>query len=203
MGQPNVYEMPGNISDVGPRLTKCRLLACTRLPLVAVPMVHVRVVGVDVAHRLMAMPMGMRLRHGAIVLMLVMFVVDVTVLMLQRLVRVFVRMPLRQVQPQTYAHQPPGDQQLRRHQFAKQGDRHDRAHEWRQGVICARARAAEMAQRQNEHDETDPDPKQPDEPRRRDGDGARECRSRQQGEPHVDAPCDQSLEHCNDDGVGR
>ena len=73
-------------------------------------MVHVRVMGVDVAYCLVAMPMGMRLRHGAVVLVLVVLIVDVAVLMLQRLVRVFVRMPLRQVQPQADAHQASGDQ---------------------------------------------------------------------------------------------
>src|SRR5208337_2292840 len=102
----NGDEIPKTISDGGSlRVTKCRLSpTCTRLPLVAVPMVHVRVVGVDMAHRPMAMPMGMRLRHGAIVLMLVMLIVDVAVLMLQWLVLVLVRMPLRQMQPKADAH---------------------------------------------------------------------------------------------------
>ena len=109
-------------------------------------MVHVRVVGVDMAHRPMAMPMGMRLRHGAIVLMLVMLIVDVAVLMLQWLVLVLVRMPLRQMQPKADAHQTTGNQQLRRHRFAKERDRHDCAHERCERVISARARAPQMAQ---------------------------------------------------------
>ena len=51
------------------------------------------------------------------------------------------------MQPETDAHQNSSDQQLCSQRFAEQFDRHDRAYEWREGVVRDRARAPQMAQR--------------------------------------------------------
>jgi hypothetical protein len=63
------------------------------------PVVRVRIVGVDMAHPLMAMPMGMRLPHGAVAPMLVIIVVDMAMIVLQKFALVFVGVTLRQMQP--------------------------------------------------------------------------------------------------------
>lgn len=72
-----------------------------------VPVVDVRVVGVSVGHSFVLMGMAIRLSRRVVgrVFVLVVFVVDVAVVMLNRLVPVFVVVPLRQVQPDADPHQ--------------------------------------------------------------------------------------------------
>ena len=65
----------------------------------AVPVMQIRVMRMLVTHRLVLVPMRMRLRNGAIMVVLVMIVVDVAVFVCERLVNMFVLMPFRQVQP--------------------------------------------------------------------------------------------------------
>ena len=69
------------------------------------PVMQIRVVRVGVYHALMSMRMRMRLCHRPIMRMLVVFVVDVAVLMLQRFVDVFVRVALGKMNPEAGAHQ--------------------------------------------------------------------------------------------------
>ena len=78
---------------------------------------NVGVVGVGMAPSVVAMRVRMWLRHRSCVIMQMMLVVDVAVLVLQGLMFVRVRVSLRQMQPQTDAHQTSGEQQLRRHRF--------------------------------------------------------------------------------------
>ena len=67
------------------------------LPSMLVPVVDVGVVGMGVGHRLVLVRVAMRLAGRVVgaVFVLVVFVVDVIVVMLQRLVPVFVFVPLR------------------------------------------------------------------------------------------------------------
>ena len=69
------------------------------LPSMLVPVVDVRVVDVGVGHRLVPVRVAVRLagRVAGGVFVLVVFVVDVAMVMLHRLVSVFVFMPLSQV----------------------------------------------------------------------------------------------------------
>ncbi len=62
-----------------------------------VPVVEIGVMRVLVPHRFMTVQMGMRLRDGAVMTMIVMFVVRVGVLMFKRLVTMFVLVPFSQV----------------------------------------------------------------------------------------------------------
>ena len=86
--------------------TGCAALA---LDLVTVPMMHVRVVSMGVGHALVTMRVGMRFRHRPIVLMLMMLIVDVAMLMLQRLMFMLVGVTLRKMNPKADAHQHPRD----------------------------------------------------------------------------------------------
>ncbi|MNT43071.1 hypothetical protein D3C72_1795220 [compost metagenome] len=72
------------------------------------PMVHVRIMRVLVAHRFVPVPVRMRFGDRAVVGVGVMFVVDMGVFVLQRLVAVFVVVALGQVQPEAEGHQQAG-----------------------------------------------------------------------------------------------
>jgi hypothetical protein len=75
-----------------------------------VPVMEVGIVGVRVPQRRVPVRVAVRLawRVGRQVLVLVMFVVDVEVVVLQRLVLVLVFMPLGQVEPHADAHEDGG-----------------------------------------------------------------------------------------------
>ena len=72
-----------------------------------VTVVDVGVVCVGVGHRLVPVRVAVRLPRRVVggVLVPVVFVMDVQVVMLHRLVAVFVFVPLRQVQPDAHAHE--------------------------------------------------------------------------------------------------
>ena len=97
--------------------------------LMPVPVVQIGIVRVLVAHRLVAVPMGMRLGIWPIMRVLMMVVVVVGVVVFQRLVHVIVIMPFRQMQPQPDGHQNPCADQLQRHRIPKQRQRQNSANE--------------------------------------------------------------------------
>ena len=66
-----------------------------------------------VPKRLMPVPVRMRLRHRSFVSMAMMFVVDVAVLVLDRLVRVVMAVPFGQMKPDAERHQQARNDQLR------------------------------------------------------------------------------------------
>ena len=63
------------------------------------PVVQVGIMDMFVAHRLVAVPVRMRLGDGFVVTMAVMRVMDMRVLVIQRFVNVVVFVPFREVQP--------------------------------------------------------------------------------------------------------
>lgn len=73
--------------------------------LVPVAMVQIGVVRVLVAHRFVLMPVRVRLGHGAIVVMLVVLVVNMTVLMRHRFVKMLVIVPFGEMEPESQSHQ--------------------------------------------------------------------------------------------------
>ena len=75
------------------------------------------------AHRLMAVPVRVRLGYRTLMGMLVMFVVDVGMLMLKRLMRVFMHVPLGKVEVEAHSHQSTRDNELQRKRIAKNGQR--------------------------------------------------------------------------------
>ena len=76
-----------------------------RSGLMGVPVVQIGVVDMRVPHRLVAMPMGMRLRHRPGMLVLVMRLMHMAVLVLDRLMPMLMIMAFRQMQPKPDAHQ--------------------------------------------------------------------------------------------------
>ena len=76
-------------------------------------MVDVRVVRMPVPKRFMPVPVRMRLRHRSFVSMAMMVVVDMGMLVLDRLVCMVMGMPFRQMQPDAERHQQASDDQLR------------------------------------------------------------------------------------------
>jgi hypothetical protein len=81
-------------------------------------MVDVRVVRMPVPKRFMPVPVRMRLRHRSFVSVVMMVVVDMGMLVLDWLVRVFMGMPFGQMQPDAERHQQARDDQLRRDRLA-------------------------------------------------------------------------------------
>ena len=80
--------------------------ACAHLAvLMLVAMMQVRIMSMGVAQRLVPVPMRMRLRHYALVRMLVVLIMHVTVLVFQRSVLVVVNMAFREMQPEPQSHQ--------------------------------------------------------------------------------------------------
>ena len=75
----------------------------------AMPMMQIRIVRVFVPHRIVAVPMGMRLCHRPVMLMLMlmMVVMAVGVVVLHRVMAVLMVMPFSQMQPQPNRHQQP------------------------------------------------------------------------------------------------
>ena len=128
-------------------------------------MVKVRVVRMPVPKPFMPVPMRMRLRHRSVMGVLVMFVMDVPVFVLDRLVRMFMTVSLGQMKPEAERHKHAGNDQLSRNRLAEQDDRDDRAEERREREIGSGSGAAEMAQRQHKQHETDPDAEKADEQR--------------------------------------
>ena len=81
-------------------------------------MVDVRVMRMLVSQRFMPVPVRMRLGHRPLVHMAMMVVVDVAVLMLDRLMRVVVLMAFGQMQPEAKRHQRAGEDKLSRERLA-------------------------------------------------------------------------------------
>ena len=97
-----------------------------------VPVVQIGRVRVLVAHRLVVVPMGMRLGIWPIMGVLMMVVVMVGVIMFQRLMQVIVIMPFRQMQPQPDGHQNPRTNQGKGNRIPKQHQRQNSPDERRE-----------------------------------------------------------------------
>ena len=85
---------------------------------VLMTMMQVRIVDVLVSCRFVPVPMRMRLRRGLVVGVLMMFVMDMTVFVLDRFVRMFVAVPLGQMKPEAERHKRAGGEQLMRDRLA-------------------------------------------------------------------------------------
>ena len=136
---------------------------------VLMAMVKVGVMRMPVPKPLMPVPMQMRLDDRAFMAVLMMFVVDVPVFVLDHLVRMVMAVSFGQVKPEAERHKHAGAEQLSRHRFAEQDDRDDRAKERHASEKYAPVRALcqrGMTQRQHKLHQTDPDPEEPDEKRR-------------------------------------
>ena len=83
------------------------------------PVVQVRIVDMLVAHRLMAVPVRMWFGDRFVVTMAVMRIMNVGVLVFQRLVDVIMLVLLGQVQPEAQPHQGARRKKLQRHRFAQ------------------------------------------------------------------------------------
>ena len=115
--------------------------------LVGVAVVSVGVVRVDVRHRLMPMAMGVRLARWIVraMRMLVVSVVPGGMGMLQRLVGVWMLMPLGEMQPESQAHQERGEDERRRYGLTPRHDGNRGPDKWRQREVGAGARGPELA----------------------------------------------------------
>jgi hypothetical protein len=72
--------------------------------MVAVTMVKVRIVRMLVTQRGMFMPVRVRLRHGAVVTMLVMLIMDMAMLVRHGFVNMLVLVALGEMQPHPHTH---------------------------------------------------------------------------------------------------
>ena len=86
--------------------------------LVFVAMMEVGVVRVPVPQPVVPVPVRMRLRRRTFMGVLMMVVVDMTMFVLDRLVRVIMLMAFGQMQPEAKRHQRAGDDELSRERLA-------------------------------------------------------------------------------------
>lgn len=102
-----------------------------RCSCVSVSMVQVRIVGMTMDQRLMTMPVAVRFTHWAFrpMRMLMMCVVDMAMLVLDRLMAVNVIVALSQVQPDPQSHQSGSRHELQGYRFMQKRDRQCSAHE--------------------------------------------------------------------------
>ena len=119
-------------------------------------MVNVRVMRVDMHQRLVSMRMRVRLSRWVIrrVQVPMVLVVAVEMFVLQRLVPMFVLMPLRQMEPDAESHQCPAQQEPPRNRLVKDGDGDYRADEWSRREIGRGARGPEVSQREDKEHQT-------------------------------------------------
>src|ERR1700710_1343257 len=122
-----------------------------------VAMVQVGVVRMLVAHRRVMMPMGMRHRDRIVraVVVAMMVVVDMTVLVVQRVVEMAVFMGFGHMKIQAEPHQDACDRKPGRYGLAEHGDGEHGTDEWRRGEIGAGACRAQMAQGEHEEHQAD------------------------------------------------
>jgi hypothetical protein len=73
------------------------------------------------------MPMRVRISHGSIVRVSVMLVVHMAVLMLDRIVGMFMLMPLCEMEPEAKSHEQASDDELRGDRLAQQDNGNHRA----------------------------------------------------------------------------
>ena len=120
-----------------------------------VPMVDVRRVRMRMHEGRVCMSVRVRLAWGIVGTMLVtmMPVVHVTMRVRERLVRVCVLVPFRQMNPQPDAHERGGDEEQWRHLLVPEQNRACRTNEWREREIRSGSRGAEGAHREHEQHE--------------------------------------------------
>ena len=87
--------------------------------LVFVAVMKVRIVRMSVPEPVMPVPVGMRLGDHAFVGVLMMWIVDMAVFVLDRLVRVVVLMAFGQMQPEAKGHERAGEDELSRERLAE------------------------------------------------------------------------------------
>ena len=114
--------------------------------------VDVRVVRVGVSHRrvVVRMAVGFAGRIVRTVLVLVVFVVNVTVVVGHRLMVVFVFVPLGQVQPDPHAHERSGQEKCDRGPVCENHQRDRRPDEGGHREVRTRSGGAETAEGENE-----------------------------------------------------
>jgi hypothetical protein len=119
-----------------------------------VPVMDVRVMRMTVAHPFVAMHVTVRLRQQFwIIVMLMMFVVTMTMFVFQRLVHVFVLVPLRQMQPDADKHKPPGNAKRYSDVLLKKNDCQGCASERSYGKVSSSSRRANLAERQDKQNQ--------------------------------------------------
>lgn len=104
----------------------------------------------------------MRLGYIAVMRVIMMRVVLVKMVVLQFFMGMVMSVPLGQMKPEADRHEHAGDQKLWRDGFMQQQNRQNRADGRCERKISPGSGRAKMAEAQHEHDEADPDAKEPD-----------------------------------------
>jgi hypothetical protein len=101
---------------------------------VGVTMMYVRIVMMNVTYSFVSMwmAMGLAQRRSLIMLVLMVFVMNVSMIVLNRFMLMLVFMSLSQVQPNANSHQRGSDHELISQTVAQDQKRNQRAHERRQ-----------------------------------------------------------------------
>ena len=118
-------------------------------------MMDIRVVRMRMGQRFVLVPMAMFKagRHGIVVRVLVVLIVNMLVIVFGRLVEMLMHMVFRQMQPDTERHQCGSQDQRKRHWFTHQHGKQG-AEKWGNRVVSARSCGAKMAQAQDKQRQT-------------------------------------------------
>ncbi len=162
--------------------------------------VKVRVVRMPVPKPFMPVPVRVRFDHRPIVDVLVVIVMDVPMLVLDRVVRMFVNVSLGEMKPEAERHKHAGGDQLSCDGLAQQGDRDNRAEEGSQREIGSSPGAAEVAQRQDKQHKADPDADKTQRAAPPDGADGRQAGAEKQREGQVDASSHDAFDERDDHG---
>jgi hypothetical protein len=165
---------------------------------VSVPVVDVWVVWMPMDDRFVDVRVGVRLvrQDVCLVVVLVVFIVDVPVSVLEPLVLMLMLVALCQVQPGPDRHQDSGGKKARPDRLAQDDDGDCGAEERRQREVGAGARRPEIAKCPDEEYKAHAVTQEAYGQGADDERGRRPIRSGQPGERKVDAPRDRALDRC-------
>jgi hypothetical protein len=127
--------------------TRCGEPKVSGLLLVFMPVVQIGIVRMLVPHRGMVKVVSMGFAHRVVcsVVVSVMFVMDMVVLVILRLVSMVVFVPLREMEPDSYAHQSGCRHERKSDRLPEQHERQRRAEEWRRREIRSGPGRAQVA----------------------------------------------------------
>ena len=170
-----------------------------------VVVVHVRHMRMLVPEPAVAVPVGMRLagRIVGCVAVPMMLVVDMRMCMLHGLMHVLMIVRFGDVQPHTGAHQQARRSQLQGQRLMQECDCRHRSHKRRRRKIGARARGAEIPQRQDEKHEADPIAGEPDQACERRRRRARKRLADRDRKGKIERAGNQSLQFDDLQGIGK
>ena len=167
-----------------------------------VPVMQIGVMWVSVSQRFMTVPVRMRLAVRAIMPMLVVFIMNVSMFVFERIMLVFVLMVFGYVHPKSETHHGACKHEPHRQRFVQNRDRNDRADKGRQREVGACSGRTEVAQGEDEEHEAHADTEKPDKHCAGDDSDRREGSASKQSKSNIHRAGDHPFGHGDHDRIG-